>query len=235
MREGTGAERDLLDLATRVVHVAGVKSTTGVAKQRPVTSKWLLLLYQLPAKPSTLRVNVWRELKTCGVVYVQHSACVLPNRPSLRAKMEVLKGVIEKSRGETRLFVIQLTDAKEQENLAHSFRSQAEEEYGEFLERCDDLHAELSKERTKDHYSFAELEENEVEMGKLRAWLKAIIARDFFHVPLRGKALSGLARAEKDFRLYHTQVVQRQPIHGRSSVGALPKIPETKKALRRKV
>ena len=61
--------------------------------------------------------------------------------------------------------------------------AQSDEEYGEFIERCDDLHAELTKERGKNHYSFAELEENDAEVKKLKSWLSRIQTRDFF--PLR--------------------------------------------------
>lgn len=194
---------------------------TRAVKKGLSLQRWLLLLYQLPAKPSTLRVNVWRELKSCGVVYVQHSACVVPNRAPLRSKIEELTATIEKSRGEARLFVIAITDAKEQEELLGQFCGQAEEEYQEFLGRCKDFHEELAYERKKDHYSFAELEENEAELGKLRAWLQAIAQRDFFRVPLRRKAFDTLADCEKNFRRFGLEVARRQPIHGNRFKGML--------------
>ena len=76
--------------------------------------------------------------------------------------------------------------------------AQSDEEYGEFIERCDDLHAELTKERGKNHYSFAELEENDAEVKKLKSWLSRIQTRDFFRFA-RTKGSGRFRRRGKGF------------------------------------
>ena len=83
--------------------------------------------------------------------------------------------------------------------IVAQFNAQSDEEYGEFIERCDDLHAELTKERGKNHYSFAELEENDAEVKKLKSWLSRIQTRDFFSASLEPKAVAAFAAAVKDF------------------------------------
>ena len=39
---------------------------------------WLLLVHQLPPKPTNLRVRVWRKLQQLGAVVVKNSIYILP-------------------------------------------------------------------------------------------------------------------------------------------------------------
>ncbi|HWC77549.1 MAG TPA: Chromate resistance protein ChrB, partial [Blastocatellia bacterium] len=39
---------------------------------------WILLVHQLPPKPTNLRVRVWRKLQQIGAVAVKNSVYVLP-------------------------------------------------------------------------------------------------------------------------------------------------------------
>jgi hypothetical protein len=169
---------------------------------------WLMLLYNLPAQPSTQRVYVWRKLKSCGVLYWQHSVCVLPARPGFREKFAQLKRDIEDRHGEATISTIQFPDSSEQESIVARFRQQADEEYQEFLGQCRDFHAELANERKASHYTFAEMEENEVELAKLRSWLPKINERDFFQASLGSKAIKTLAACEKDFVKFSETVAE---------------------------
>ena len=49
-----------------------------------------------------------------------------------------------------------------------------DEEYQEFLEKCDDYFYEIEKETERKNFTFIELEENEDEYNKLVEWLKKI-------------------------------------------------------------
>ena len=171
---------------------------------------WLLFLYQLPAKPSTQRVFVWRRLKACGALYLQHSACLVPNREDLRQALAELTGGIESRRGEAVVLAIRLTDAKERGEIISRFQAQSDEDYREFLGKCRDFHQELDHERRAKHFSFAELEENEVEMTKLRGWLPKIVDRDFFGASLAGGARQALQACEQDFGKFSQQVAHAQ-------------------------
>lgn len=173
-------------------------------------SDWLLFLYQLPAKPSTQRVFVWRRLKACGAVYLQHSACLVPDRNDLRPTLAELKGEIESRRGEAVVLAIRLTDPKERGEIIGRFQSQSDEDYREFLGKCRDFHQELEHERRAKHFSFAELEENEVELTKLRGWLPKIVNRDFFGASLAPSARQALQACEQDFGQFSQQVAHAQ-------------------------
>jgi hypothetical protein len=173
-------------------------------------SDWLLFLYQLPAKPSTQRVFVWRRLKACGALYLQHSACLVPNRRGLRQTLMELKGEIESRRGEAVVLALRLTDPKERDEVILRFQAQSDEDYREFLGKCRDFHQELDHERRAKHFSFAELEENDVEIAKLRGWLPKIIDRDFFTASLAANARQALEACEQDFGRFSQQVAHAQ-------------------------
>jgi len=78
--------------------------------------------------------------------------------------------------------------------------------YGEFIEQCEAFHAELANERAKNHLTFGELEENDVDLAKLRLWLPKLQARDFFHVDAAEKAAKALESCEADFRQFEAEV-----------------------------
>ena len=46
--------------------------------ETPESTRWLLLIHQLPAKPAYARVKIWRRLKGLGAVTVKNSVYALP-------------------------------------------------------------------------------------------------------------------------------------------------------------
>ena len=56
------------------------------ADDRP--AKWLLLIHQLPPKPSYLRVRVWRRLQALGAAAIKNSVYVLPRTEQSREDFE---------------------------------------------------------------------------------------------------------------------------------------------------
>ncbi len=144
---------------------------------------WLMLLYNLPAQPSTQRVYVWRKLKSCGVLYWQHSVCVLPARPGFREKFAQLKRDIEDRHGEATISTIQFPDSSEQESIVARFRQQADEEYQEFLGQCRDFGKQSHKNSRRLREGFCEIQRNR--RGSQRAQLSkaksaSLTPRPFF-------------------------------------------------------
>lgn len=170
---------------------------------------WNLLIYRVPAQPSTKRVYIWRKLKSWGGLYLQQSVCVLPHREDQRY-LEELKADILASGGEADLLTVAIDDAEQNTMLIQRFQQQAEEEYQEFLGRCRDFHNELDHERQISNLTFAELDENEAELAKLRSWLPKIRDRDLFETPIYATVLDALAACEADFQLFSQQVYDAQ-------------------------
>lgn len=172
---------------------------------------WNLLIYRVPAQPSTKRVYIWRKLKGWGGLYLQQSVCVLPQTEDLQHHMEELKADILESGGEADLLTVAIDNPEQNAMLIERFQQQAVEEYQEFLGRCQDFHQELSHEREIKNLTFAELDENEVELAKLRSWLPKIRERDLFEAP--GKyiqATEALNACEQDFQVFNQQVYEAQ-------------------------
>ena len=49
-------------------------------------NKWVVMGYNLPAKPSKLRVYVWRKIKDMGAVLIRPGIIVIPNDDVNREK-----------------------------------------------------------------------------------------------------------------------------------------------------
>lgn len=204
-------------------------------------SIWLQLLYKLPADSSSLRVYVWRHLRTLGGLYLQNSVCLLPDREGLRHALEHLRDEIEGRQGSANLLPIRFAEDAENGRMEEQFRKQSDEEYREFLGQCRGLHEELAHEREIGNLTFAELEENEMELGKIRSWLPKIQARDFFGAGLAEAARRALAECEGDFERFTGEVGEAQGVAGvgiRSTAkqppAAQPKGNKRPKAARRK-
>jgi len=160
--------------------------------------KWLFFSYSLPTEPSKARVYVWRRLKKLGAVNFQ-SAWVLPYSNEYVAELKKLIGDIRGHKGESLLVEGKALD-KDQENLiASAFQGARDEEYGELIEKCEDYFKEIDFEIERQNFIFAEVEENEEELEKLKQWLKKIDNRVVAGATLRKTALAKIKECEKRF------------------------------------
>src|SRR3989475_11821462 len=67
----------------------------------------LLLLVGVPPTPSSLRVRVWRRLRSLGAVPLKRSAYLLPDTPERYEDFQWLAQEIERGGGEATLIRIQ--------------------------------------------------------------------------------------------------------------------------------
>jgi chromosome segregation ATPase len=153
---------------------------------------------------------VWRKLKSAGAVFLHQSAFLLASGKEAKALFVELEKEVIQHGGQARVLAVKIEDPKQQAEIVAQFNAESDEEYREFIERCDDLHSELKKERGKNHYSFAELEENDAEVRKLKSWLSRIQARDAFSAPLGPEAVAAFAEAERDYSRYEYDVTSRE-------------------------
>lgn len=148
--------------------------------------EWFILVYKLPAEPSRYRASVWRKLRASGAVYLQNGVAALPADPGGE---RVMRGVAREVRGYGgTAHLLRGPSVGDDAALVGAFDAARDEEYREVLDRCRDLHAELGKEREAGKLTFAELEENEEDLAKLKAWFGKVRARDRFGAPLSGEA-----------------------------------------------
>jgi hypothetical protein len=165
---------------------------------------WLLLVYRIPSEPTRLRAAVWRRLKLLGAVYLQNSAAALPAGEAAERALRRLRHEIGEMQGSAVL--LSCTALVGGQDVAALFQVARNGEYEEILDKCVDFHAGLDKEYTAAHFTFGELEENEVELVKLRNWCGKVQERDVFGAPKRQAALEALEGCERALEAYAARV-----------------------------
>jgi hypothetical protein len=166
--------------------------------------KWLLLVYRIPAEPTRLRATVWRRLKSLGAVYLQNSAAALPARGGAERALRKLRREILEMDGSAVL--LSCSAVAGGPDVVALFEAARDSEYEEILDKCVDFHAGLEKEYAANHFTYGELEENEVELVKLRNWYQKVRARDAYGAPKRSKAAEALDTCAEALEGYAARV-----------------------------
>ncbi|MPZ49609.1 MAG: chromate resistance protein ChrB [Dehalococcoidia bacterium] len=169
---------------------------------------WLLLTYKVPPEPARHRIALWRRLKGLGAVYLQNGACLLPNSDEHLRRLKILENDIIEMRGEAVLLEAAGLDAHQEERVVQRFNAERDEQYQEFLGRCADFHAEILRETESNHFSYAELEENDEDLKKLQAWLPKIRKLDFYAAPLATAAEQALKDCEGELDTFSRLVFE---------------------------
>lgn len=170
----------------------------------PDSRGWLLLVYRVPSDPTRLRATVWRRLKGLGAIYLQNSAAALPATAGAERALRKLRHEIQQMDGTAVLLSCGVL-AGEQEIL-ESWQAARDDEYEEIVDKCEDFEAQIRKEYTAEHFTYAELEENEVDLVKLRNWLARVGERDVFGAAGRAAADEALTRCEHLLEEYAARV-----------------------------
>ena len=165
---------------------------------------WLLLVYRVPSEPTRLRSTVWRRLKSLGAIYLQNSAAALPASVTAERALRRLRSEILDMAG-TAVLLSCTVLAGEQEIRAQ-FQAARDDEYEEIVDKCQDFLAQLKKEYDANHFTYAELEENEVDLVKLQNWFARVRDRDVFGAEGRQAAEKWLADCEQALEGYAARV-----------------------------
>lgn len=172
------------------------------------TSNWLLLTYKVPAEPANKRVALWRRLKGMGAVYLQNGVCLLPKTDDHTRRLKMIENEIAEMAGESVLLETVALDQAQENKVVGRFKADRNEEYVEFLAKCQDFEAEIAKETAASHFTYAELEENDVDLKKLQSWLEKINKLDFYGAPLASEAQQRLHACEALLDAYAQRVFE---------------------------
>ena len=165
---------------------------------------WLLLVYRIPSEPTRLRSAVWRRLKGLGAIYLQNSAAALPASTSAERALRRLRHEILEMSGSAVLLSCSVLQGEAE--IRAAFEAARDDEYEEIVDKCADFIAGIDKEYRENHFSYAELEENEVDFVKLRTWLQRVRDRDVFGAAGLEAAVSALAECEEKLEAYAARV-----------------------------
>jgi hypothetical protein len=179
------------------------KAATGSASSLP-PGRWLLLIYRVPSEPSRLRATVWRRIKSLGAIYLQNSAAALPASVAAERSLRKLRSEILDMSGTAVLLSCEVLAGEA--DVRAAFQAARDDEYEEIVDKCADFIAGVNKEYVESHFSYAELEENEVDLVKLRTWLARVRERDVFGAAGLAQALSSLEECEEKLEAYAARV-----------------------------
>jgi hypothetical protein len=163
---------------------------------------WLLISVSTAGAAGTLRVQVWRKLRSLGALYLQQSVCLLPEREETTRQVRRLLDRVRQHGGSARSLRVTFPDSTEQQQVIGEFNAARDAEYAELLERIPELERELTHERARGRTTYAEVEESEADLERFRSWLARITARDYFGAargPQARAAVEGCAQALAEF------------------------------------
>ena len=161
---------------------------------------WILLIHQLPPKPTNLRVRTWRKLGKLGAVSIKNSVYVLPFNEKTYEDFQWLKQEIEYAGGEAAVFRAGSVEGATDEEIIASFRRQRNDDYARVAAELDGLATTIRAQKRGGHPSPGRINAHEAELDKLHAELKRIMATDFFEAPNRAAATAAYERCHRALR-----------------------------------
>jgi hypothetical protein len=159
---------------------------------------WLVLIYRVPSEPTRLRSTVWRRIKSLGAIYLQ------PAGPSAERALRKLRREILDMTGTA--VVLSCTVLAGEQEVRAAFQAARNDEYEEIVDKCEDFLQQVQKEYEENHFTYAELEENEVDLVKLRTWFARIRDRDVFGAEGREACEKALEQCEVSLEAYAARV-----------------------------
>jgi len=168
-----------------------------------VAHRWLILVHQLPPRPSNLRVRVWRRLQQVGAVVLRNSLYVLPTTDESREDFSWVREEIITSGGEVSMFEASTIDGYTDKELVQQFRAARNADYQSLVA---DVRAVTSNGSRGGHKN------RSTELRALRRFrerLAAISSHDHFGAPGRLDAERALADLE------HSDTARLGPPHAK--------------------
>ncbi len=164
------------------------------------TTKWLLLIHQIPPKPDYFRVKIWRRLQKVGAVAIKQSVYVLPvNKQSYEDLHWIVKEITEGG-GTASLSKTVFLEGLSNTQIEALFQAARDADYekivvdGRFFlndstEASSDLDAFILRKKR--------------ELSRLRNRYREVAGIDFFDAP--GREAADRILAECDALLYETK------------------------------
>jgi len=157
--------------------------------------RWLILVHQLPPRPTNLRVRVWRRLQQVGAVVLRNSLYVLPATGDAREDFGWVREEILAAGGQVSVLEAAAVDGHTDAELVQQFRHLRTAEYEALAAdiRGAGVPAEKATRTTKPAHRQRRLQ-------MMRERLAAIQARDYFGAAGRALVEQALRDVEEHGR-----------------------------------
>ena len=159
-------------------------------------SPWLLLIYTVPAEPTRKRAYVWREVKKLGAIYLHDGVCILPERADTTVAAQAIATKIQEFEGDATVVHGAALDSARAEAVVAQFKSARSAEYAEISHEAERLLEHIARETEHRDFTFAELEQLEEDLAKLKRWMSQVQSRDYFPDGSSGQAEQLLDRCD---------------------------------------
>ena len=138
-----------------------------MAKNSAQKLEWILLIHQLPPKPTNLRVRVWRKLQKLGAVAIKNSVYVLPANEKTHEDFQWLKQEIESAGGDATVFQAASVEGATDDEIVAAFRKARDEEFAAVTAELDGLTGAIRGQTRGKHLSAGRLAAHETEIDNL--------------------------------------------------------------------
>jgi hypothetical protein len=150
-----------------------------------VTVPWLLLVFSLPAKRASQRVEIWRKLQRYGMLALRSSGYVLPNSAINQERMEWLAAAIRTYKGQASVVHVQGFDDLPAEQLRRLFVEARSHDYQKLMHETKRLLALPPPRRPRGR------------LNRIRRRFLELLDIDFFENPLRARLEKLLVQADE--------------------------------------
>jgi hypothetical protein len=145
---------------------------------------WLLLVFSLPARSASQRVQIWRKLQRYGMLALRSSGHVLPNTAANQERMEWLATAIRTYKGQASVVQVQGFDDLPSQHLKQLFVEARSRDYQKLLQEAKRVLAHSPSRRPGGR------------LNRIRRRFLELQDIDFFGSPLRTKVENLLAEAD---------------------------------------
>lgn len=140
-------------------------------------SRWLLLIHNIPPKPSYFRVKIWRRLQRLGAVAIKNSVYVLPNNDPFYESFEWVMREIVQGGGDATLCEADFVEGLSDDQIEAMFNKARSTEYATLAEEARKV---IKGFRSKSKLTDERRKQSEADLARLKRRLSEIVAIDFF-------------------------------------------------------
>jgi hypothetical protein len=148
------------------------------------TATWLVLVFSLPAKSASQRVDVWRRLRRYGALAVPGAGHMLPRAPANEERLQWLATDIRKHKGEASIIRAEGIGGLPTPEIVKLFNNARTAEYDSLGEEVKQLLGKRERESPRG------------QLSRMQRRLREIVERDFFGCPARGRVEALVSRLE---------------------------------------
>jgi len=176
--------------------------------------RWLLLIYSVPANPSRKRAAIWREVKRIGAIYLRDGVCALPERDETVAAAEAIAEKVREFEGTATIVRGARIDEQSAETVMMQSRAARAAEYAEISGDAEGFLDHVRRETEHRAFTYAELEELENDLHKLKQWSGQVQARDYFGSPEGEVVDTALARCDEALAAFLDEAYRNDEANG---------------------